>query len=98
MLLDAVAGAGLELIETPPGFGYTDNGNVEPAVLYHRLQLREDLLVGEVARGAEEHKGIRANCFHRRVSNVWPVFRGVRRIGIAWPRAACPGSLPRRGN
>jgi hypothetical protein len=35
-----------------------DDRDVEVAVLQHRLQRREDLLVGEVAGGAEEDERI----------------------------------------
>src|SRR5262249_40171800 len=56
----AVARAGPHLVESPPRLRHTDDGHVEVAAARHRLQGREDLLVGEVAGGAEEDEGVGA--------------------------------------
>jgi hypothetical protein len=40
------------------------HGRVEPAALHHRVQRREDLLEGEVARGSEDHERIRRDPSH----------------------------------
>jgi hypothetical protein len=53
-LLDALLGAGLELLEPPALLGDADDGRVEHAAPHHALQRGEDLLEGEVARGAVE--------------------------------------------
>ena len=58
MLLDAVAGAAAELLERPARLGDADDRHVEAAAPDHRLQRREDLLVGEVAGGAEEDERV----------------------------------------
>ena len=58
VLLEAVLGAGLELVEVPAGLGHADDRHVEVAALHHRLQRREDLLVGQIAGGAEEDQGV----------------------------------------
>ena len=41
VLLEAVARAGLELLEVPAGLGHADHRHVEVAALQHRLQRRE---------------------------------------------------------
>jgi hypothetical protein len=46
------------LVEIPAGLGHTDHRHVEAAAFQHRLQRVEDLLVGQVARGAEEDQGV----------------------------------------
>src|SRR5215831_394829 len=58
MLLQTVLRSCLQLVETPIGLGHADNRHVKIATLQHRLQRREDLLVRQVARGAEEYEGI----------------------------------------
>ena len=64
MLLQALAAPGPELIEGPAGLGHADHRHVEVAALDHRLQRREDLLVGEIARGAEEDAGVGVTSHH----------------------------------
>jgi hypothetical protein len=61
VLLEAVTGAGLELVEVPARLGHADHRHAKVPTLEHRLQRREDLLVGQVARGAEEHQGVGAS-------------------------------------
>ena len=58
MLVEAVARARAELLEVQPGFGHADDRHVEVAAPDHGLQRREDLLVGQVAGGAEEHQRV----------------------------------------
>ena len=83
VLLEAVAGAGLELFEIPAGLGDPDHRNVEVAALQHRLQRREDLLVGEVARRPEEHQRVRVGRGHGR-----PWFPGFSTCPPNWKRMA----------
>ena len=64
MLFDAVAGAGAKRVPRPSGLRDADDRHVEMAALRYRLQGGKDLLVGEVARGAEEHEGIRFDVAH----------------------------------
>jgi hypothetical protein len=54
MLFEAVLRAGRQLIEVPSGPGHPDHRYLEVAAFHHRLQSRKDLLVCEVAGGAEE--------------------------------------------
>ena len=65
VLLEAVARPRLELVEVPAGLGDADDRHVEVAALHHRLQRREDLLVGEVAGGAEEDERVGVRVAHR---------------------------------
>ncbi len=60
VLLEAIPGAGLELVEVPAGLGHADDGHGQMPALHHRLERREDLLVSQIARGAEEHEGVGA--------------------------------------
>ena len=50
--------ARLQLLEGPAGLGDADDRHVERAAPDHRLQRREDLLVREVAGGAEEDERV----------------------------------------
>ena len=56
--LDALLCPGAQLIERPAGLGDADDRHVEFAPLGHRLKCGEDLLVGQVARGPEEHERV----------------------------------------
>ncbi len=64
VLLEAVLCARPKLVEVPAGLSDTDHRNIEIAPLQHRLQRGEDLLVGQIARCAEEDKGIRVRITH----------------------------------
>ncbi len=55
----------LQLVEVPAGLGDADHRHVEMAALDHRLQRRKDLLVREVAGGAEEHQRVGMELAHR---------------------------------
>ena len=46
VLLHAVFGARLQLVEVPAGFGYADDGQIESLVADQRLQGGKDLFVG----------------------------------------------------
>ena len=70
VLLHAVARAGTELVDGPPGLRHADDRHVEMAALRHRLQRREDLLVREIARRAEEHERIGDAVAHRAFLSV----------------------------
>ena len=52
------------LVEFPSRFGNADDRHLEVTALQHRLERREDFLVGEVARGAEKHKSVGMGCVH----------------------------------
>ena len=64
MLFQAVLRPGLELVEVPSGLGDADDRNVQRAALNHRLQRREDLLVGKIAGGAEEDQRVGMRLTH----------------------------------
>ena len=67
MLLDAVTRSGLELVEAPTGFRYPDDRHVKVTALRHRLQRREYLLVGEIARSAEKDQRVGVESTHCRL-------------------------------
>ena len=56
VVLEAVAGAFAQLFDGPAGAGHADHRHVELAARDHGLQRGEDLLVREIAGGAEEHE------------------------------------------
>ena len=58
VLLEAVAGARAELLDAPTRLGDADHRHMQVAALEHCLQRREDLLVREIAGGAEEDEGV----------------------------------------
>src|SRR5207247_9801493 len=64
MLLDAVARAGAKLVQAPSCLGDADQRHVEVTALRHRLHGGKDLLVAEIARGAEECESIRLYVAH----------------------------------
>ena len=53
-MLQAVGRARLQLIEVPTGLGDADDRDVQPFVAHQPKQRREDLLVRQIAGGAEE--------------------------------------------
>src|SRR5215471_20951995 len=63
-MLEAVACPGPKLIEAPTSLGHADDRHVEVAAFRHRLQRREDFLVGQIARGAKKDQGVRLGCVH----------------------------------
>ena len=54
VLLDAVTGPRLELVEVPAGFGHADHRLVQVAAFGHRLQRRKDFLVSQISGRPEE--------------------------------------------
>src|SRR5207247_1781879 len=98
VLLDALPGPLPQLLQPPTRPGDADDRHVEVAVADHRLQRREDLLVREVAGGAEEDQRVRprtdlahpATCA---VFSMWPpnwkrMADSRRSAKSAWPREA----------
>src|SRR4029079_14807671 len=86
VLLETVAGAGLQLLETPPFARHADDGHVEMPAADHRLERGEDVLVGEVTRRAEQHERIRSLLRFRHVGfSTWPPnwWRSADRILLA---------------
>src|SRR5262249_55993240 len=63
VVLEAVLGPGLELLEVPARLGHADDRHVQVAALLHRLKRREDLLVREVSGRAVEHERVGAQGF-----------------------------------
>jgi hypothetical protein len=59
MLLDTVAGPGLQLVEVPTSLGNTDHRYLEVPSFDHRLQGWKNFLIGEISGGAEEHQSVR---------------------------------------
>src|SRR5215471_2901656 len=101
MLLDAVTRARLQLIEIPTRLRNPDDRRVEMAALHHRLQRREDLLVGEISGGAKKDQRVRVGITHVAVSlraRARPAFRYARRIRSASRRAICRQTPPRRAS
>src|SRR5580698_570119 len=74
MLLQAVACPRPKLIGSPAAPGDPNHGHVEAATSYHRLQRRENFLVSQVTRGAEEDQGIRGCWVHGQCLShgYWP--------------------------
>ncbi len=64
VFLQAVLRPGLELVQVPARLGHADDRHVEIAAFHHRLQRREDLLVGQVAGGPEEDQRVGMGCVH----------------------------------
>ncbi len=64
MFLQAVVRPRPKLVEVPASLGHADHRHVEVAALHHRLQRREDLLVCQIAGGAEEDQGVGMGIAH----------------------------------
>src|SRR5262249_26581912 len=62
--LDALVCARAELVERPARLGDADDRHGQPSAERHAVQGGKDLLVGEVARGAEENERVCGNCGH----------------------------------
>ena len=75
VLLEAVARPGPELVEVPAGLGHADDRHIEVAALHHRLQRRENFLVGQIAGGAEKDQGIRMGIVHSFCPHVGGFFQ-----------------------
>src|SRR5882724_469378 len=77
VLFQTVFGSGTKLVQIPSGFGDADDGYIQMAALHHRLQGRENFLVGQVARGPEENEGVRVGIRHENLSLSSGLFRGL---------------------
>ena len=80
-LRDAVARTLDELFARPLGFRDADNGHIHAIARDHRQQRRKDLLVGQIAGGAEKNQGIgwrhhRSHDFRWRCLGKWHRHRG----------------------
>ena len=63
-LRQAVVRTLAQLLHAPARMRHADDRQVQSVMQHHRLQCRKDLLVGQVAGGAEKDQGIRAGCRH----------------------------------
>jgi hypothetical protein len=64
VLLQAIAGTRLKLLEGPGGVRHADDRHVQVAAPGHVIERGEDLLVGQISAGAEEDEGVRVSCAH----------------------------------
>ncbi len=62
--LDAVRHALVQALQTPLRESDADHRNFESASLRHRIECREDHLVGQIARHTENHQRIRLRFSH----------------------------------
>ena len=62
VMLQAVCRACLQLIQVPPGLGDADDRHVQSLVAHQTQQRREDLLVGQIAGGAEKDDRVGRRC------------------------------------
>src|SRR5215470_4172975 len=92
VFLDTVSRPLSELIEIPTCFSHPNNRHIEMAPFDHRLERRKDFLVGEIARGTEEHQCIRKGRGHALLL-IWRISPDDRRNQNASPKAACRSSL-----
>src|SRR5262249_54811604 len=69
-----------ELVQGPARLCDADDRHIERAAAHHALERREDLLVREVARGAEEHERVRANAAPSTLASPIRANRGHRRL------------------
>src|SRR5579885_1634980 len=101
VLFDALLRALAKLVYRPARPGHADHRHIEAAALDECLQRREDFLVSEVARGAEEDQRAGLRFIHDgliRRPACRPVFRDARRTGSASPRESCPENRPGRAS
>src|SRR5262249_55727124 len=64
VFLDAVTRPCPKLVGGPVGSGHADHRSVKATTLYHRLQRRENLLVGQISGRAEEDQGVGVRIAH----------------------------------
>src|SRR5262245_27418619 len=64
VLIETVARAVAELLEVPTRLGYADHRHIEVTSPCHRVQRREDLLISQIARGAEKDESVGAGFVH----------------------------------
>src|SRR5215469_11979298 len=65
VFLQAILCPSAKLIEIPSCFGHADDRYIEMSSLYHRLQGGENLLVSQIASGAEENERVRVGTSHK---------------------------------
>ncbi len=95
---DAVAGAFPEVVDRPRRRRDADHRHVELALLHHRVERGEDLLVREVTRHPEEHEGVGAvRVVHFVSPMVWPGFSSwpPNSLRIADNNRSAKSALPR---
>ena len=88
VLLDALAGARLQVGHGPIRAGHADDGCVQLAGGHQSLERWEDLLERQITGGAIEDEGICDLRSHRQPPMTGPS-RGALRIRSAWPRGSC---------
>src|SRR5262249_58315998 len=85
-----------ELVLGPARLGHADDGRVQPSALDELLQGGEDLLVGEVAGGAEEDQRVRAGLLAHFFSTCPPKPKRMAESALFWnsssPREAKPST------
>src|SRR5207245_7323753 len=87
--LDAVPGTFAKRLDAPARGGHPDYRHVEPPPLGHGVKRGEDLLVGEVTGGPEEHEGVGPI---RHISS--PPSLDAPRTPGAWPTGPCRRTTP----
>ena len=100
VLLEAVPRARLELVEVPAGLGHADDRHVRGgrASPSPAATGRSSCRPGRPwrRRTPGRRNGMRSS--HARFASLRRLSPGGRRTGSASPRAACPGSRPRRAS
>ena len=74
VLGQAIFSSRAELLQGPAGLGYADHGDIQVAAQNHLLQGRENLLISEVACGAEEDQCVREHCVLRGAADGRGIF------------------------
>src|SRR5580658_1137492 len=65
VFLEAVVRSRPKPVQVPTAICNSDHRHIQMPAFHHRLQRRENLLVCEIARGAEEHQSVRVGIAHR---------------------------------
>src|SRR5579862_4993814 len=73
MMLQAVLGALLKLVQVPSGLGNADDGDVHALITNQVLQRGKDLFVGQVARGPKEYEGVGVSVLRAVLHYVVPI-------------------------
>jgi hypothetical protein len=55
----------VQTLETPLREGHADYGDIEDITFHHGIERREDHLVSEIARNAEEYQSVRTRGGHQ---------------------------------
>ena len=75
MFLQAILCPRAKLIEIPSGLGYANHGYIKMSALHHRLQGRENLLVGQVPGCTEEDQSVGMQVAHELFLSSRPLRR-----------------------